>query len=81
VRIMRSILLVRYAPKAAVSFKNTLSESLFLYVLTCAEKKPRLISSQSLVCMLRAYEETLHAVIPELPLEIALLDIYHGEKK
>lgn len=72
----RSVLLVRFGSESLV--KDDLSVNEFKFVLDMA-KKDGAFSSASLAELLTAYERTTGSYIPQLPLELALVNII-GEK-
>ena len=68
----RAVLLVRFGADNIV--KDDLSEKEFDFVSNLA-KKADSFSSQTLIELLTAYERTTGAYIPQLPLELALVNI------
>ena len=68
----RAVLLVRFGAPSVV--KDDLSEKEFTFVEKLA-KSDSVFSSQTLVELLTAYERTVGAYIPSLPLELALINI------
>lgn len=68
----RAVLLVRFGAEGIV--KDDLSDKEFKFVTEMA-KKDGVFSSQTLLELLTAYERTTGAYIPQLPLELALLNI------
>ena len=74
--ITRAILLVRFDASSVV--KGDLSEKEFTFVSSIS-KSDNLFSSQTLVELLTAYENTRSSYIPSLPLELALINIIVGK--
>lgn len=73
----RAVLLVRFGAEASI--KSDLSENEFKFVSEMA-KKDGAFSSATLVELLTAYERVGGAYIPELPLELALVNIISSTK-
>jgi len=72
---MRYLLLLRYAPKMQTRIKSNVSEEDFDFLLEIAENKKNVYNSETLLILLRAYDEMKVAFIPELPLELALTEV------
>ena len=72
---MRYVLLLRYAPKMEHALKLQVSEDEFEFLIEIARNKEYEFNSETLVTLLRAYDEIKIAFIPSLPLELALIDI------
>ncbi|KKR31587.1 MAG: polymerase III, subunit gamma and tau protein [Parcubacteria group bacterium GW2011_GWF2_39_8b] len=73
----RAILLVRFG--ASSTIKDDLSEKEFSFVSDLAKNGDN-FSSQTLIELLTAYENTKGAYIPSLPLELALVNIISQNK-
>jgi DNA polymerase III gamma/tau subunit len=72
----RAILLIRFGTGHLV--KDELSEKEFKFVSGLALNPPNeggVFSSQTLIELLTAYEQTTGAYIPQLPLELALVNL------
>lgn len=72
---MRYLLLLRYAPKMKARIESSVSEDDFDFLLEIAENKNNIYNSQTLLVLLHAYDEMKIAFVPELPLELALVDV------
>lgn len=70
---VRRVLLLRVAPRMRESIQHALSESDFAILDELARRKDSMITSALLLELLQAYDMTARAVIPELPLELALV--------
>ena len=69
----RAVMLVRF--NAGDIVKEDLSLNEFAFVADLGKKFPETFSSQTLLELLTAYENTRGAYIPSLPLELALVNI------
>jgi DNA polymerase-3 subunit gamma/tau len=76
---IRLVLLLRFAPELEKEIKEEVSDVDFAFLKNLAKDKSGMISSKSLSILLDAYQKSTHAFIPELPLELALVEIL-GEK-
>ena len=72
---LRFALMLRYAPTTKVQIKEHISEVDLAFLEDLVVKKPATITSRTLEILLETYQKIRSAVIPSLPLEIALLDI------
>ena len=72
---MRFLLLLRYAPKMEHTIKNHVSEDDFEFLLEIAKNATYTYNSQTLLTLLKAYDDMRVAFLPELPLELAIIDI------
>ncbi len=75
---MRFLLLLRYAPKMEHVIKVQTSEDDFEFLLEISKNSTYEYNSQTLLTLLRAYDEIKIAFLPELPLELAIIDISKG---
>ena len=75
---MRLVLLMRYAPEIAESFKSEQTEA-DLELSKALSKDPG-VTSDTLRALLEAYSQMAYAAVPHLPLELAVVEIM-GEKK
>lgn len=77
---IRSILLLRYAPEMKTAIENEFSEEDFVFLTRLAEDKNSKISSRVLARLLETFDSIGRAYLPQLPLELALIDII-GQNK
>lgn len=70
---LRVVLLLRFAPDLAETFKNEVSAA--DVELAQSLIKEAAITSETLRLMLEAYGQTAYAAVPHLPLELAIVDI------
>ena len=78
-KTLRTGLLLRYAPEMKGELSLSLSESEKNFFKDALKEKKGAITSKTLVVLLDAYQNMKFAFIPQLPLEIALVEIL-GEK-
>lgn len=71
----RYVLLIRFAPELEKEIKNEVSDVDFELLKTLAKDKSGQLSSKNLAVLLDAYQRSSHAFIPELPLELALVEM------
>lgn len=76
---MRTLLLLRYAPEMKESLSERFGETELNYLKDLLKSKSDALSSKSLARLLAAYQDLRTAFIPELPLELALIDILGKE--
>lgn len=72
---MRYLLLLRYAPKMQRSIEQVVSEDDFEFLRELALNKEAIYNSQTLLTLLKAHQEMRVAAFPQLPLELALVEI------
>lgn len=72
---MRSVLLLKYAPDLTASLEEHYAETDFAFLKGLSKKKETAINSNALKSLLEAYEMTGRTYVPELPLELALIDM------
>lgn len=77
---LRYALILRYAPSAEKTVKDNISTDDFNYLFNLIKNKPKHLSSRTLSILLDAYQSSRHAVIAEIPLEIALVKILNQEE-
>ena len=77
---LRYALMLRYAPKTKKDIEGTISENDMQYISNLIASKPEHISSATLTILLVAYQSLKNAVISELPLEMALVEILNERK-
>ena len=77
---LRYALMLRYAPKTKKDIEGTISENDMQYISNLISSKPEHISSATLTVLLKAYQSLKNAVISELPLEMALVEILNERK-
>ena len=75
---MRVVLLLRYAPALAESFSHELTEA--DVVLAQSLSKEVGVNSDTLKTLLEAHSRMAYAVVPHLPLELAVIDICAAKK-
>lgn len=73
-RILRTILLLRSAPSLKNELKNEFTEEEFTSIALHAVSSKQKINSKLLLLLLEAYARTGTTYVPELPLEIALIE-------
>lgn len=71
---LRLALLLRFAPAAAAEISPEVSEEDFVFLKNLAAKKESAISSKILVEFLNAYDLVGVGAIPELPMELAVIN-------
>ncbi len=72
---IRGILLLRYSPSLKEDIKAEYSEEDFDFLQDMANKKDSGINSKTIIGLLNAVEGMRYSPIPELPLELALMDL------
>ncbi|MCI5108716.1 MAG: DNA polymerase III subunit gamma/tau [Candidatus Pacebacteria bacterium] len=72
---MRFLLLLRYAPKMKSTVENNVSEDDFSFLLEIAENKNFTYNSETLLVLLKAYDDMRVSFMEELPLELALVKV------
>ena len=72
---LRYALMLRYAPRMKKDIEGLISEHDMEYISNLVASKPECISSGTLSILLESYQSLRHAVIVELPLELALVKI------
>lgn len=77
---LRYALMLRYAPKTKKDIEGIISESDMVYITNLIASKPEHISSSTLSILLNTYQSLKNAVISELPLEMALVEILNERK-
>jgi DNA polymerase-3 subunit gamma/tau len=77
---LRYSLMLRYAPKTKKDIEGVVSENDMAYITNLIASKPEYISSLTLSILLNAYQSLKNAVISELPLEMALVEILNERK-
>ncbi len=78
---LRFALLLRYAPEMKKEIEEKIGEADALFLRELLKNKSDGISSKSLARLLEAYQEMRHSFIPELPLELALVEILGNSEK
>ncbi len=76
---LRQLLLLRHAPAMETAIKEEVSPEQFEFLLSISRNKASAISSGTLLALLTAYDQIAWAVIPGLPLELALIELL-GQK-
>jgi len=74
-RKLRAVLLLRFAKDMKDSLRDDFSDKDFKFLEELAEKKDSNISSNTIKVLLDAYQKIGYSYIPQIPLELALLDI------
>lgn len=77
---LRYALMLRYAPQQSSHLEKSLSAQELSFLTNLVASKPSTLSSHALTVLLEAYQRTRTAVVSELPLELALVQIQNGEK-
>ena len=77
---LRYALMLRYAPKMKSDIEGEISEHDMEYITNLIASKPEYISSATLSILLEAYQSLKNAIISELPLEMALVEILNERK-
>jgi len=77
---LRFILMLRYAPETKKQIAEMISKDDFDYLSKVALTKSKNVSSRALSILLESYQTQRNAIIDELPLELALVNILNGEK-
>jgi len=77
---IRAVLLLRFAKDMEVDLAGEFSESDFAYLKKVAGNKESKVNAAALKRLLEAYTDSARAHIPELPLELALIDLTGGSK-
>ncbi|MEI7689153.1 MAG: DNA polymerase III subunit gamma/tau [Candidatus Nomurabacteria bacterium] len=77
---LRYALMLRYAPKTKKDIEGVISENDMVYIINLIASKPEHISSSTLSILLNTYHSLKNAVINELPLEMALVEILNERK-
>ena len=77
---LRYALILRYAPKTKNDIEGVISENDMVYITNLIASKPEHISSLTLSILLNTYQSLKNAVISELPLEMALVEILNERK-
>ena len=72
---VRSAMLLRYAPSFSESFKEEFSETDFNFIKKISSSKSGKIGPRTLSRLLSVYEESGRAHLPQLPLELAIVEI------
>lgn len=78
---VRIILLLRHAPNMKKELEEQVGEDEMKLLEEMSAEKDSLITSASLLRLLEAYDAVGRAYIPELPIELALIDIAGGKEK
>ena len=72
---IRAAMLLRYAPAFAESLKEEFSETDYSFIKKISASKSGRIGPRTLSRLLAAYEESGRAHLPQLPLELAVVEI------
>ncbi len=72
---LRFALMLRYAPGSKKSIENLVSTDDLNYIENLISSKSKNISSNTLSTLLEAYQSQRNAIIEEIPLELALINI------
>ena len=76
---LRYALMLRYAPLKKKSIIQTITPEDMRFLEELIASKPEAISSTTLIVLLGTYQSLRTTIIPELPLELALIQIINGE--
>ncbi len=74
-RKMRAVMLLRYAPGMEPEIKSEYSDADFAFIKSLAFSKNGRIGPRALSRMLGAYEESGRPHLPQLPLELAVIEL------
>ena len=74
---VRAVLLLRHAPNTHALLKEQFSTEALKQLNTLAQEKENAITPALLAVLLRAYADTPHAYIPQLPFELAVTGARH----
>lgn len=77
---LRYALMLRYAPGTKKTIEDMVNERDLAFLMELIATKPQHISSSALLALLEAYQMFKTAVIAELPLELALVQILNAQK-
>jgi len=77
---LRFALMLRYAPGTKKSIEEIISSEDLDYITKLISSKPKHLSSATLLILLEVFQSQRNAIISELPLELALVNILDGEK-
>ncbi|MEX0934115.1 MAG: DNA polymerase III subunit gamma/tau [Candidatus Paceibacterota bacterium] len=77
---MRAVLLLRFAPEMGEKFVSEFSKEEVDFIKKLAKEGKR-INSQALLAMLDAYSATDRAYLPQLPLELTLIESIKGREQ
>lgn len=72
---LRALLLMRHAPELGQQMKSELSEDDWTLLEKLSKEKSARISADVLRRFLEAYAQTAYAAVPQLPFELAILDV------
>ncbi len=72
---MRAVLLLKFAPDMRKDVLAQFTDEDAVFLEKCAAEKGSRINSAALVALLDAYAATGRSAVPQLPLEIALIDL------
>lgn len=72
---LRLILLLRHAKDLEEKIRGELREEDFDFISKCASAKGSAVNSTALIELLEAHDRLKYAVVPEIPLELALIKI------
>jgi DNA polymerase-3 subunit gamma/tau len=75
VRKVRAVMLVRYAPAMAAEIKNEYGDTDYAFIETMAKAQGGRIGPRVLSRLLAAYEESGRSHLPQLPLELAVIEL------
>ncbi len=77
---LRFALMIRYAPTTLSFVESSVSGHDIAFIKNLIANKPEMISSATLVQLLSSFQMLKTAVIPQLPLELALVEILNEKK-
>lgn len=75
---IRALLLFREAPDTAELMRQEFTDEEFVALQKLAAEKDTRITTNTLRTLLEAYETSTYAVLPHLPLELAIVDMTEG---
>ena len=77
---MRLLLLLKYAPEMKETIKSQLSGEEYKEFSSLASDKAKEINSKTILELLEAFTRLPYAAVPQLPLEIAVINICSGSR-
>ena len=78
---LRLLLLLRFAPKTADVLKHSVSKEDYAVLKKCAEDKEIRLNSDVIMPFLDASRRIAFTAIPELPIELAIMEVIEKNKK
>lgn len=76
---LRLIFMIRFSPDSLRDIESRVGASAFEFLKDTASKGEKL-NGRTLLAMLEAYDRSRHSIVPELPLELSLIQLLGEEK-